>query len=184
MKVKKTNYITIILILTFFSVMSLSSGMLSATIKDADDLREQGEYEKAIEEYKQYEDFYNYYLIKNLNNKNMYREYSRLLADIMIRIAETYDDWGKEQKMVEYCNKIIFLSKKMGDDDIINKIRERAEDLMKEDVPPVNEIEEDEEPEKIKEEPEWIKELDNEDYLKLEVEDPYSLPEDRKFTDR
>lgn len=120
-----------LILFTIFCLAFIYPQNVRATIEDGDYYRSKGLYQEAIKEYKKYEDFYNYYLLRNINNSELYREYSKLLADVLLRIAETYFLWDKLDYMKLYCNKIIFLSKKIGADSFIDPIRIRAEYLLK-----------------------------------------------------
>jgi hypothetical protein len=181
-KSKNIKYIiagTLALILSLY-IIPLPNAQ--ASLDEADKYREQGLYEEAIEEYKKYEDFYNYYLLKNINNSNLYLEYSRLLADVLLRIAETYYEWGKKDNMVIYCKKVIFLSDKIGKDEVIDPIRKRAEELLGGKTPITPQQVEDEEDD-VDYEYEDIAELTEDEYIQLELEDRYSLLDDSPLTD-
>ncbi len=174
------KYIIASTLLLIISIYILPLQNANASLDEADKYREQGRYEEAIEEYKKYEDFYNYYLLKNINNSNLYLEYSRLLADVLLRIAETYYEWGKRNQMENYCKKIIFLSKKIGDDKVINPIRKRAEELLAGNVPITPQVDQDEDSEINYEE---IAELSEDEYIILELEDKYSLLDESPLTE-
>jgi hypothetical protein len=124
-----------ILIISLLFILSLSFTInyqqIGASIEEADIKRQEGLYKEAITEYKKYEDFYNYNLLRNINNPQLYREYSRLLAGILIKIAESYNDWERYRGVEAYCDKVIFLSERIGNDRYINPIKKRALELLK-----------------------------------------------------
>lgn len=127
---EKKNTVLIIILFIASLFMTISSQQADASIEDADIKRLEGLYKDAITEYKEYEDFYNYNLMRNVDKPELYREYSRLLAEILLKIAESYDEWERYRGVEAYCDKIIILSNRIGKDKFIDPIKKQAKNML------------------------------------------------------